>query len=48
MSEPVLPSDTPIDTVDVDIRAWVERARADPQLYRDRHQGTALKDQALL
>jgi predicted nucleotidyltransferase component of viral defense system len=36
MSEPVLPRDTPIDIVDVDIRSWVERARADPQLYRDR------------
>ncbi|UZW54986.1 nucleotidyl transferase AbiEii/AbiGii toxin family protein [Sphingobium sp. JS3065] len=29
-------SDTPVETVDVDIRAWVESARADPQLFRDR------------
>ncbi len=28
--------ETPIDTVNVDVRAWVESARADPQLYRDR------------
>jgi len=36
MSDPPLPSNTPVETVDVDIRAWVERARADPQLFRDR------------
>ena len=28
--------DTPIDAVDVDIRAWVESARPNEQLYRDR------------
>ncbi|RIX31857.1 nucleotidyl transferase AbiEii/AbiGii toxin family protein [Sphingomonas edaphi] len=32
MSEPTEPS----DTVDVDIRAWVDAARPDPQLHRDR------------
>jgi predicted nucleotidyltransferase component of viral defense system len=26
----------PVDIVDVDIRAWVDSARADPQLHRDR------------
>lgn len=29
-------SDKNIEVVDVDIRAWVESARADPQLFRDR------------
>ena len=29
-------SDAPAETVDIDIRAWVENARADPQLFRDR------------
>lgn len=36
MSKPDLQSEPSIDTVDVDVRAWVESARADPQLYRDR------------
>lgn len=36
MSDASLDPVAPIETVDVDIRAWVERARADPQLYRDR------------
>ncbi|HMI20094.1 MAG TPA: nucleotidyl transferase AbiEii/AbiGii toxin family protein [Sphingomonas sp.] len=30
------PADEPVETVDVDIRGWVEKARADPQLHRDR------------
>ncbi|WBQ17090.1 nucleotidyl transferase AbiEii/AbiGii toxin family protein [Sphingobium yanoikuyae] len=29
-------TDPVVEIVDVDIRAWVESARADPQLYRDR------------
>ena len=29
-------SNTPVEIVDVDVRAWVESARADPQLFRDR------------
>lgn len=29
-------SDLPVDVVDVDVRGWVESARADPQLLRDR------------
>lgn len=28
--------DTEFDIVDVDVRTWVETARADPTLYRDR------------
>lgn len=33
MSEP---DDAPVDVVDVDVRAWVDAARNDPQLHRDR------------